>query len=410
VGREQLKRNIMKVGFTTGTFDLVHKGHIELLKEMRKRCDFLIVGLTTDDLGIKQKRIPYLSYSHRKEILENFSFVNSVVKNNGESKSLMLKKLKFDILFIGDDYYDSNEYSQFEINHPEVKCIYIPDVQSQKKISTSYFSNRIENNFLKCFNILLQSTSGYIYKFATQRRNIIVKEIRFGCKEFNHNEPLKNTKDNYNLFTKSPPRNWKIKGCLHEYPNIPGINPSREVFLLNMLDYEWNPFFEGRFVYKNETPPANSKHSPNDYIANYIEESLLERSSPYGIYWAYFEYSGTTLLNYFQNEKFNYDLSKLEILANGIGSIVKQMNDIGVLHDDLHLENILIDEHERIYFIDFGWSLHTTFQMSEYERSYYTNKIETGGDIQQLLDSFDYYNIPQEIKYIFQKHLITKHG
>ena len=60
-----------EVGYTTGTFDLPHAGHFAILQKCKALCKILIVGLVSDELGIKQKRKPVLSYEHRKTILEN---------------------------------------------------------------------------------------------------------------------------------------------------------------------------------------------------------------------------------------------------------------------------------------------------------------------------------------------------
>ena len=94
-----------EIGYTTGTFDLVHQGHFEILKKCKLYCKYLIVGLVSDKLGEKQKRKPILDFEHRKSILEHCKHVDTVVKFDGTSKQEDYKKLKFNVLFIADEYY-----------------------------------------------------------------------------------------------------------------------------------------------------------------------------------------------------------------------------------------------------------------------------------------------------------------
>ena len=102
-----------EVGYTTGTFDLPHAGHFAILQKCKTFCKTLIVGLVSDELGVQQKRKPVLSYNHRKDILENCKWVDHVVIFDGSSKQIDFKKLKFDVLFISDEYLGSDEYEKF---------------------------------------------------------------------------------------------------------------------------------------------------------------------------------------------------------------------------------------------------------------------------------------------------------
>ena len=115
-----------QIGYTTGTFDLTHQGHFEILKKCKFYCQKLIVGLVSDELGIRQKRQPVLTYQHRKDILENSKYVDSVVIFEGSTKQEDFQKLGFDILFISDEYYQKEEYSSFEHDYPNIPVIYFP--------------------------------------------------------------------------------------------------------------------------------------------------------------------------------------------------------------------------------------------------------------------------------------------
>jgi glycerol-3-phosphate cytidylyltransferase len=116
-----------RTGYTTGTFDMLHRGHIALLAHIRARCDFLILGLTTDRLAKIQKRQTMMPWEDRKAVLENMRQVDLVVAHDGDSKETAHAKLKFDICFIGDDYYDVSEYRDFTatpvVYHPRTPFV-----------------------------------------------------------------------------------------------------------------------------------------------------------------------------------------------------------------------------------------------------------------------------------------------
>jgi glycerol-3-phosphate cytidylyltransferase-like family protein len=85
-------------------------------------CDVLVVGLTTDELAVQQKRKTMLSWPDRKAVLESLWMVDAVVAHDGDSKDTAWEKLNFDVLFIGDDYFGTAEYKSFD----RVPIIYLP--------------------------------------------------------------------------------------------------------------------------------------------------------------------------------------------------------------------------------------------------------------------------------------------
>ena len=102
-----LKLNQNKnIGFTNGCFDLIHQGHIFYLKEARKKCDFLILALNSDQSikKIKGKDRPILNQDERSEVLKNFSFIDRIVIFNENTPIKLIKKIKPDTIFKGDDY------------------------------------------------------------------------------------------------------------------------------------------------------------------------------------------------------------------------------------------------------------------------------------------------------------------
>lgn len=104
-----------KVGYTTGVFDLFHIGHLNLLKRARERCDYLIVGVSTDEVvqGYKHKT-PVIPFEERVAIVEALKYVDEVVPQTSMDKFSAWEKLGFDVVFHGDDWRGSKMYESIE--------------------------------------------------------------------------------------------------------------------------------------------------------------------------------------------------------------------------------------------------------------------------------------------------------
>lgn len=100
----------MKIGFTCGSFDLLHAGHVVMLKEAKNNCDYLIVGLQTDpNLDRKNKNIPIQSIYERFVQLSAIKFVDEILVYDSENSLLdLLESTPIDIRFVGDDYKNKN--------------------------------------------------------------------------------------------------------------------------------------------------------------------------------------------------------------------------------------------------------------------------------------------------------------
>lgn len=119
----------MIIGYTSGVFDLFHIGHLNLLKNAKGLCDRLIVGVTTDELiQDYKKRKSIIPFEERLEIVRNISFVDSVVSQNSMNKFEMWERLKFDIMFVGDDWFKTDKWKTYEKQFIEinVKIIFFP--------------------------------------------------------------------------------------------------------------------------------------------------------------------------------------------------------------------------------------------------------------------------------------------
>jgi glycerol-3-phosphate cytidylyltransferase len=137
-----------KIGYTTGTFDLFHIGHLNILKKAKILCDILIVGVTSDEKVIKQKnKKPIINENDRIEIVSSIKYVDIALLHTDNNKFEAYKKYKFDVVFIGSDYYDHPEYKDLEEKSLEllgkkVDVIYFPYTE---KISTTKITKKILN-------------------------------------------------------------------------------------------------------------------------------------------------------------------------------------------------------------------------------------------------------------------------
>lgn len=118
----------MIIGYTTGVFDLFHIGHLNLLKNAKGMCDKLIVGVTTDELVSYKNKKAVIPFEERIEIVRSVKFVDSVIPQEDMDKFEMWKKLKFDVMFVGDDWYKTEKWKSYEEAFAEVgvKIIYFP--------------------------------------------------------------------------------------------------------------------------------------------------------------------------------------------------------------------------------------------------------------------------------------------
>ena len=113
----------MKRILTYGTYDLLHYGHIRLLKRAKALGDYLIVALSTDEFNELKGKKAYHSYEERKEMLEAIRYVDLVIpEDNWEQKINDVKEYKVDIVVMGSDWAGSN---RFEYLNDYCEVIYL---------------------------------------------------------------------------------------------------------------------------------------------------------------------------------------------------------------------------------------------------------------------------------------------
>ncbi len=116
------------IGYTTGVFDLFHIGHLNVLRNARSMCDKLVVGVTTDELVSYKHKKAVIPFTERCEIIRGIRYVDAVVPQYSMDKLEAWKKLKFDIMFVGDDWYNTPKWKDIEERFRDVgvQIVYFP--------------------------------------------------------------------------------------------------------------------------------------------------------------------------------------------------------------------------------------------------------------------------------------------
>ena len=106
----------MIIGYTTGVFDLFHIGHLNILRRAKERCDYLIVGVSTDEVVESYKHHkPVISYEERAAIVAAIKYVDEVVPQTTMDKLEFLKCRHFDVMFHGDEWKGTELYKKYEV-------------------------------------------------------------------------------------------------------------------------------------------------------------------------------------------------------------------------------------------------------------------------------------------------------
>ncbi len=118
----------MIIGYTTGVYDLFHIGHLNLLRKAKEQCDYLIVGVSTDELvGYKGKR-SVIPFEERKAIVGAIKYVDEVVTQENMNKMEAWEKYHFNVMFVGDDWKGTDKWNKIEADLAKVgaKVVYFP--------------------------------------------------------------------------------------------------------------------------------------------------------------------------------------------------------------------------------------------------------------------------------------------
>jgi glycerol-3-phosphate cytidylyltransferase len=107
---------------TYGTFDVLHFGHINLLRRAKQLGDYLIVGLSTDDFNLSKNKEFYYNYEQRKSIIEACRYVDLVIpENDWAQKTDDIQKYEIDVFVMGDDWK-----GKFDFLKSYCEVVYLP--------------------------------------------------------------------------------------------------------------------------------------------------------------------------------------------------------------------------------------------------------------------------------------------
>lgn len=118
-----------KIGYTTGVFDLFHIGHLNIIRRAKEQCEYLIVGVSTDELVRDyKKKTPVIPFEERIQIVEALKYVNQVIPQTSMDKFAAWEKLHFNVIFHGDDWKGSSLYTEAEkkLNEVGVNVVFLP--------------------------------------------------------------------------------------------------------------------------------------------------------------------------------------------------------------------------------------------------------------------------------------------
>jgi glycerol-3-phosphate cytidylyltransferase len=119
------------IGYTTGVFDMFHIGHLNVLRRSRALCDYLIVGVSTDELVTRDKyKSPIIPFDDRVEIIKSIRYVDEVVPQLDKDKLSAYIKMekKFNKMFVGSDWQGTPEWNKYEEQFKQylVSIVYLP--------------------------------------------------------------------------------------------------------------------------------------------------------------------------------------------------------------------------------------------------------------------------------------------
>ena len=116
------------IGYTTGVFDLFHVGHLNILKRAKEQCDYLVVGVTVDELVAYKGKKAFIPFEERAAIVESIKYVDKVIPQTSMDKMAAWEKLHFHKMFVGDDWKGTDTWNHWEEEFAKVgvEIVYFP--------------------------------------------------------------------------------------------------------------------------------------------------------------------------------------------------------------------------------------------------------------------------------------------
>ena len=119
----------MVIGYTTGVYDMFHIGHLNVIRRAKEQCDYLIVGVSTDELVQHDKhKTPVIPYEERAAIVRAIRYVDQLVPQPDKNKFGAWEKYHFNKMFVGDDWKGTPQWNEFEKQFAPVgvEIVYLP--------------------------------------------------------------------------------------------------------------------------------------------------------------------------------------------------------------------------------------------------------------------------------------------
>lgn len=111
------------IGYTTGVYDMFHIGHLNILKKAKAQCDYLIVGVTTDELCFSRKnKYPIINQDERLEIIDSIKYVDKAVFQTDMDKLKAVKKYNVNKVFVGSDWKGTPSWNEYEKEFAKLGC------------------------------------------------------------------------------------------------------------------------------------------------------------------------------------------------------------------------------------------------------------------------------------------------
>lgn len=134
----------MIIGYTTGVFDMFHIGHLNILQRAKEACDYLIVGVSTDELVASEKgHMPLIPFDDRVRIVEAIRYVDRVVTQTNKNKYEAWETYHFDKMFVGSDWKGTEAWNRYEeqFRNTGVEIVYLPHTDG---ISSTLLRSELE--------------------------------------------------------------------------------------------------------------------------------------------------------------------------------------------------------------------------------------------------------------------------
>lgn len=126
-----------KIGYTTGVFDMFNIGHLNILRKAKEMCDYLIVGVTSDILFQQRRnKLPIINEDDRMAIVDAIRFVDKVMLQSNINELEDVIRLNVDVVFVGYDHIDLDEFERHEHRFAEVGC-FVEHIDSLDNISVA---------------------------------------------------------------------------------------------------------------------------------------------------------------------------------------------------------------------------------------------------------------------------------